>query len=151
MGHGEDRQLTGASNTSRSGPPPAKKWLEQYPAPHYSHVLKQLANMCSIYTGDNTSAWGMHKSISCMQWWGSAPVTPTTITSCMFRCDSTLATTISQYEHNITCTCSLLAGRLATNFHRKLIKVDPESLGTTAGSWGYLIEFLETPHQCCVP
>ena len=36
---------------------------------------------------------------------------------------------------NITCTCSLLAGRLATNFHRKLIKVDPESLGT-AGSWG---------------
>ena len=56
-------------------------------------------NMCSIYTGGNTSARGMHKSISCMQRWGSVPVTPTTITSCMFRCDSTPATTISQYEH----------------------------------------------------
>ena len=104
-------------------------------------------NMCSIYTGDNTSTWGMHKSTSCMHRWGSTPVTPMKTTSCMFRCDSTPATTNNQHEHE---HIMFIVSRETTNVHRKLIKVDPGSLDT-AGSWGCLIEFLETPHQCCVP
>ena len=104
-------------------------------------------NMCSIYTGDNISAWGMHKSTSCMYRWGSTLITPTKTTSCMFSCGSTPATTNNQYEHEHN---MFIVGRETTNFHRKLIKVDPGSLGT-AGSWGCLVEFLETPHQCCVP
>ena len=90
-------------------------------------------NMCSIfYTGGNTSTWGMHKSTSCMHRWGSTPVTPIITTSCMFRCDSTPATTNNQYEHGHN---MFIIGRETTNFHRKLVKVDPGSLGT-AGSWG---------------
>ena len=94
----------------------------------------KLINMCSICTctGGNTSAWGTYKSTSCMHRWGSTPVTPETAISCMSRCDSTPATSNSQYEHENN---MFIVGRETTNLHRKLVKVDPGSLGT-AGSWG---------------
>ena len=58
---GQRGQPTGVSNASSSGPPPAKKYLEQYPAPHYSHVLNQL--ICAQSTQVATPQHRVHTSL----------------------------------------------------------------------------------------